>query len=267
MCGLDIDITSFMHLLKTVYFDSIVDHLALVYIVKSKAEPATTRIKRLLEVLISFSFNLYYIKGKGMILSDFLSRQKNNDSNLHEAIPFSFNMQSILYDRYYNIGEREEEEKYLIQTRSQYKSSGITLPAVHGIDKGINPSLKPEKQVIKPMKMASEVKTPTQIKLRTGQDRAGLKRKMKISNPLQPDMPAQMVNKPILQKPESTTQPQTSLELGPQTRYILVPQTRSGRQSKPRLISKELLPYFNPVHCPLPDHQTLYMRIGGLHWT
>ena len=49
-------------------------------------------------------------------------------------------MQHILYDRYYNIGEREEEEKYLIQTRSQSKSSSITLSAVHGVNKGINPS-------------------------------------------------------------------------------------------------------------------------------
>ena len=59
----------------------IVDHLALMHIVKSIAKPATTRIKRLLEVINSYSFNLYYIKGKDMILSDFLSRQKHNDSN------------------------------------------------------------------------------------------------------------------------------------------------------------------------------------------
>ena len=48
---------------------------------RSKAEPATTRIKRLLELLSPYSFNLYYIKGKDMVLSDFLSRQKTDDSN------------------------------------------------------------------------------------------------------------------------------------------------------------------------------------------
>ena len=32
-------------------------------------------MKRLLEVLSSYSFNVYFIKGKGIILSDFLSRQ------------------------------------------------------------------------------------------------------------------------------------------------------------------------------------------------
>ena len=44
LCGLAINITSFAHLLKKVDFDAIVDHLALTYIIKSKAEPATTRI-------------------------------------------------------------------------------------------------------------------------------------------------------------------------------------------------------------------------------
>ena len=60
------------HLLKRVDFDTIVDHLALTHIIKSKAEPATSRIKRLLELITSYSFNLYYIKGKDMVLSDFL---------------------------------------------------------------------------------------------------------------------------------------------------------------------------------------------------
>ena len=45
LCGLAINIASFAHLLKRVDFDSIVDHLALTHIIKSKAEPTTTRIK------------------------------------------------------------------------------------------------------------------------------------------------------------------------------------------------------------------------------
>ena len=43
------------------------------------------------------------MKGKDMILSDFLSRQKNDGSNSHEIIPISFNMCTILDDNYYNI--------------------------------------------------------------------------------------------------------------------------------------------------------------------
>ena len=50
MCGLAINITSFVHLLKRVDFDAIVDHLALMHIIKSKVQLATTRIKKLLEI-------------------------------------------------------------------------------------------------------------------------------------------------------------------------------------------------------------------------
>ena len=34
-------------------------------------------------------------------------------------------------------------EKYLIQTRSQTKSSGTKHPEVHGVGKNLNPNLKP----------------------------------------------------------------------------------------------------------------------------
>ena len=123
LCGLAINIASFPHLLKRVDFDAIVDHLALMHIIKSKVEPTTTRIKRLLELIISYSFNLYYMKGKDMILSDFLSRQNNDSSNPSEIIPISFNTYSILEDnRNFDIStNNDEDEKYLIQTRSQAK--------------------------------------------------------------------------------------------------------------------------------------------------
>ena len=45
LCGLAINIASFSHLLKRVDFDAIMDHLALTHIIRSKTEPATTRIK------------------------------------------------------------------------------------------------------------------------------------------------------------------------------------------------------------------------------
>ena len=87
MCGLAINIMHFAHLLRKVDFDATVDHLSLVHILKSKTEPTTTRIKTLLEVLSAYSFNLYYMKGKYMTLSDFLSRQMTDHSNPHEIIP------------------------------------------------------------------------------------------------------------------------------------------------------------------------------------
>ena len=113
MCGLAITIASFAHLLKRVDFDAVVDHLAIVHIMKSKAEPTPNRIKRLLEILSAYSLNSYYIKGKDMVLSDFLSRQHRDSSNLHEIIPISFNMGKVLQQNYQNYAKT-----YLVQTRS-----------------------------------------------------------------------------------------------------------------------------------------------------
>ena len=118
---------------------------------KSKAEPATTRIKRLLELLSSCSFNLYYIKGKDMVLSDFLSRPRTNNSNPHEIIPISFSLRRVLCENYYrldNLTETPEMEvdKYLVQKRSQTKSNGITVPEVHGMDRSLIPHIKHEHQ-------------------------------------------------------------------------------------------------------------------------
>ena len=87
---------------------------------------------------------MYYIKGRARVLSDFLSRKKHDNSNPHEIIPISFNMQYILQSNYYNIGE-EKVGTYLVQTRSQAKSSGISLPEVHGTGKGLDLNVLPGK--------------------------------------------------------------------------------------------------------------------------
>ena len=213
MCGLAINIASFAHLLRRVDFDDMVDHLALTHIIKSNVELLTTGIKRLLEILSSYSFNLYYIKGNDMILSDFLSRQKQDDNNPHEITPISFNMKNILQSSYYNISEREQGN-YLVQTRLQAKSSGITLPEVHGIDKGIEPNIRMEKQVIKPI-ITSEVKSVSKIKPILGQGRAGIKQKLLnilylplLDKPEQPQFVAgrspilQIGERQILQQPQ-----------------------------------------------------------------
>ena len=55
LCGLVINIV--IHLLLKHDFDAVVDHLALVYILKSKTEPPTSRIKKLLDILSAYSSN------------------------------------------------------------------------------------------------------------------------------------------------------------------------------------------------------------------
>ena len=96
-----------------------------------------------------------------MILSDFLSRQKNDDSNPHEIIPISFNMYQVLENKFY-------DDKYLIQMRSQAKSCGIKLPEVHGMRKNLDPNLNPEIQHTFPKQGSME-------RPHVGQGRAGSK--------------------------------------------------------------------------------------------
>ena len=75
-----INIANSSHLLKRIDFDAVVDHIVLTHIMKSKSKPATNTIKRLLEVLSSYMFSLYYLKGKDMIVSNFLVRMEGDKS-------------------------------------------------------------------------------------------------------------------------------------------------------------------------------------------
>ena len=70
-------------------------------------------------------------------------------------------MRAILNDKYYNVGK---ENRYLVQTWSQSKDTGIKVSEVHGAEKGIDPDLKPEWIVRKSQKSA--------VKSKPVQDRA-----------------------------------------------------------------------------------------------
>ena len=101
-----------------------------------------------------------------MILSDFLLQQKN-DSGPSEIIPISFNAYRILEENR-KIDVCKNEEKFLIKMHSQAKTSGIKLPEVHRVRKGLNTNLRPEKQHTIPKKGMTE-------RWHIGQGRAGLR--------------------------------------------------------------------------------------------
>ena len=109
------------------------------------------------------------MKGKDMIISDFLSRQKNDDSDPSEIIPISFNAYIILEENR-KIDVCKNEEKFLIQTHSQAKMSSTKLPEVHEVGKELSPNLRPEKQ-------HAMIKKGITEKPHIGQGRAGLRRK------------------------------------------------------------------------------------------
>ena len=143
MTGLLVNMNLWKNLLKHREFDAVVDHAAVAQIMKAKTEPAITRIMRLLDRLSAYSFNLYYVKGRDMILSDYLSRHRQKDLDPSELIPISFcclkTYRSIIDDR---IGE----EIFCIKTRASAKASGETVGEVHGAHKPLDPNYKPEHQ-------------------------------------------------------------------------------------------------------------------------
>ena len=55
-----------------------------------------------------------------------------------KLIPISFTLKSLSHEHFYQFNSttgisETETNKYLIQTRSQAKSSGIKVPEIHGI--------------------------------------------------------------------------------------------------------------------------------------
>ena len=167
MTGLVINIHLWKNLLLRVEFDCVVDHRALPYIMKSKNLPATGRIIRLLEHLAGYNFNLYYVKGKDMILCDYLSRIAVDNGDPEEVIPISFNalaQYSLAMD---HITESFMITNFMVATRSSTSAVGIKLPPVHGAQKGVDPDLKPENQakskkvLLKPT-IQTPIKSPAQ---------------------------------------------------------------------------------------------------------
>ena len=66
-----------MQLLHNRYFEVLVDHKAIEYMIKSKTESPTTRLKTLLLKLSEYTIDLKYQKGSEMHTSDALSRLQN----------------------------------------------------------------------------------------------------------------------------------------------------------------------------------------------
>ena len=263
MCGLAMNIATFSHLLKKVDFDAIVNHLAITHIMRSKAEPATTQIKRLLELLSPYSFNLYYIKGKDMVLSNFLSRQKTDDSNPHELIPISFSLRDQVSDYFYCIDNESNlprKDKYLVQTRSQVRSSGIRLPEIHGTNKGLDPHMQPGKQKSFPIQTVNKgMPTHPIPRPRIGQGRAGLRRKIKAPLPIASPhpLPVQPItehdSRTAVPLPEPINQSQSHVQS-----QILPRQLSQHHLIDPAHIPQQIGPKIQ--HRPTPSYHDPYAR-------
>ena len=94
-----------MQLLRKRYFEVLVDHKAIEYMIKSKTESHTTRLKTLLLKLSKYTTDLKYHKGSEMHTSDALSRLHNitDTPNNKDIIPlnclqhFTSNYQACIF--------------------------------------------------------------------------------------------------------------------------------------------------------------------------
>ena len=124
------------------------------------------------------------MKGKDMVLSDFLLWENNDDNNPNNIIPISFHMYKILEDNINNFNKYNNfgSDKYLIQMHFSGQNKWYKTPRSSWSRKGLNPNLRPEKQHTIPKQGKSE-------RPQIGQGRAGSKRK-------KPDSINQAINQP-----------------------------------------------------------------------
>ena len=92
LTGLLVNIHGFMQLLHNRYFEVLVDHKAIEYMIKSKTESPTTRLKTLLLKLSEYTIDLKYQKGSEMHTSSGLSRLHNftDTPDQKDVIPLNF---------------------------------------------------------------------------------------------------------------------------------------------------------------------------------
>ena len=95
LTGVMANVAAFKHLLRNANFHVYCDHSALVHILKAKREPPTLRLKKLIENLSEYKFDIYFLKGKEMHISDFLSRHPDDEDSPNEIIPIAFMLQEL----------------------------------------------------------------------------------------------------------------------------------------------------------------------------
>ena len=201
-----------------------------------------------------------------MVLSNFLSRQKMDDSNPHELIPILFLLKNQVGDYFYHMDNEviiPRNDKYLVQTRSQVRLSGIRLLEIHGANKGLDPHVQPGKQKTFPIQTINKgMPTHPIPKPRIGQGRAGLRRKVNTLQaiPLPHQPPTQPITKHIqkavMALPEPTNESQSHVQSQFVTRLLSQHQpidpTHIPQQIGPKIQHRSTPSYHDPYARPPP---------------
>ena len=174
LTGIYANVTAFKHLLRNSNFTLYCDHSALVHIMNGKKEPPTLRLKKLIENLSDYKFNIKFLRGKDMFVSDFLSGHPDNEESCNDPIiPVAFLMKEIVlpehshkFMEWLNVmldtkemlaykgnsyreckceRVRSMREPFRVMTRSMAKTAKADVPAMYPL-KGDHK--KPEKSQI-----------------------------------------------------------------------------------------------------------------------
>ena len=158
LTGLLVNIHGFIQLLCNRYFEVLVDHKAIEYMIKSKTESPTMRLQTLLLKLSEYTIDLKYKKGSEMHTSDALSRLHNftDTPDQKDIIPLNFL-------QHFTPHYIEHSYSHLVENLYAHKTKTLDATTVKR-KRGRPPKPKPQIPSSKP-------RTPTAAKNLTTQSR------------------------------------------------------------------------------------------------
>ena len=132
------NIHGFIQLLCNRYFEVLVDHKAIEYMIKSKTESPATRLKTLLLKLSKYTIELKYQKGSEMQTSDALSRLHNftDTPNQKDVIPSNFL-------QHFTLNYIEHSYSHLVENLYAHKTKTLDATTVKR-KRGRPPKPKPQ---------------------------------------------------------------------------------------------------------------------------
>ena len=132
------------------YFEAIVDHKAIDYLIKSKHEPTSTRLVTLLDRLNRYTFDLKYLEGSKLKVSDALSRLYSEEKHkISDVIPLNF----LLHFTDYQL---HKESDHLANKLYAHKRIKLTAKSRHNYDRQVKHKLVDRYELPKITKKANK---------------------------------------------------------------------------------------------------------------
>ena len=129
LTGLLANIHGFEQKLNNNYFEAIVDHKAIDYLIKSKHEPTSTRLVTLLDRLNRYTFDLKYLEVSKLKVSDALSRLYSEEKHkISDVIPLNF----LLHFTDYQL---HKESDHLAKKLYAHKRTKLTTKTRRNYDR------------------------------------------------------------------------------------------------------------------------------------